>query len=43
MRDCTTIFVAKTKALISCTADLRNCFLICEKQVFSDAFLAVSH
>ena len=34
MRDCT-IYVAKTKALISCSycaADLRLCFRICKKQ-----------
>ena len=36
-RDCT-IYVAKTKVLISCAittkADLRFCFWICKKQVF---------
>ena len=29
------IYVAKTKALISCAADLRHCFFICENKVFS--------
>ena len=31
--DCT-ISVRKTKALISCTADLRLCICICEKEFF---------
>ena len=33
--DGSTIYVVKTKALISCAADLRLCFCICKKQVFS--------
>ena len=28
------MYAAKTKALISCQADLRLCFLICKKQVY---------
>ena len=39
-RDCT-FYEAKTKALISCTVDLRLCFRICKKPAANFLFIEI--